>query len=195
MAIAAHPAPVVARHRFNVTQYHLMAEAGILTEDDRVELIDGEILDMSPIGAAHGECVDALNELLTQQVRGRARIRVQGSIRVNDASEPEPDIAVLQRRRHRQALPTTAEVYLVIEVADSSRGYDLGTKLPFYAAAGIAEAFLIDVINDVVERHTEPHDGTYQRVMTARRGETLTSTVLPAVVLPVDVVLGYELPD
>ncbi|HEY8745760.1 MAG TPA: Uma2 family endonuclease, partial [Chloroflexota bacterium] len=142
MAIAEHPAPVVTRRRFNVTEYHLMADAGILTEDDRVELIDGEILKMSPIGAAHGECVDALTELLTQQIRGRARVRVQGSIRVNDASEPEPDIAVLHRRRHRQALPTTSEVYLVVEVADSSRDYDLDIKLPFYAAAGIIEAFL-----------------------------------------------------
>ncbi len=195
MAIAEHPAPVVTRRRFNVTEYHLMADAGILTEADRVELIDGEILKMSPIGAAHGECVDALNELLTQQVRGIARVRVQGSIRVNDSSEPEPDVAVLHRRRHRLALPTASAVYLVIEVADSSRGYDLGIKLPFYAAAGIAEAFLVDVINDVVERHTEPRDGTYQRVVIARRGETLNSTVLPMVTLPVDVVLGHELPD
>lgn len=195
MAIAEHPVPIVTRRRFNVTEYHLMAEAGILTEDDRVELIDGEILEMSPIGAAHGECVDALNELLTQQIRGTARARVQGSIRVNDASEPEPDVALLRRRRHRQALPTTADVYLVIEVADSSRDYDLGTKLPFYAAAGIAEAFLVDIVNDVVERHTEPRDGKYQRVVIAGRGETLTSTVLPAVTLPVDVVLGHELPE
>ena len=195
MAIAEHPVPVVTRRRFNVTEYHLMLEAGILGEDDRVELIDGEIIVMSAIGAAHGECVDALNELLTQQIRGIARVRVQGSIRINDASEPEPDIALLRRRRHRQEVPATSEVYVVIEVADSSRDYDLGTKLPFYAANGIAEAFLVDVVNDVVERHTEPSDGKYQRVVTAGRGETLASTVLPVVILPVDVVLGHELPD
>jgi Uma2 family endonuclease len=195
MAIAEHPASAVTRRRFNVTEYHLMLEAGILSEDDRVELIDGDIIVMSAIGAAHGECVDALNELLTQQVRGIARVRVQGSIRVNDASEPEPDIALLRRRRHRQEVPATGEVYLVIEVADSSRDYDLGAKLPFYAANGIAEVFLVDVVNDVVERHTEPRDGTYQRVVVAGRGETLTSTVLPEVTLPVNVVLGHELPD
>ena len=195
MSIAEHPASAVTRRRFNVTEYHLMLEAGILSEDDRVELIDGDIIVMSPIGAAHGECVDALNELLTQQIRGIARVRVQGSIRVNDASESEPDIALLRRRRHRQEVPATGEVYLVIEVADSSRDYDLGTKLPFYAANGIAEVFLVDVVNDVVERHTEPRDGTYQRVVVAGRGETLTSTVLPEVTLPVNVVLGHELPD
>lgn len=195
MAVAVRQAPVVTRRRFTVTEYHLMAEAGILTEDDRVELIDGEILTMSPIGAVHGECVDALTELLTQQIRGIARDRVQGSIRLNNTSEPEPDIALLRRRRHRQALPTSADVLLVVEVADSSRDYDLGIKLPFYAAAGIAGAFLVDVLNDGVERHTEPRDGAYQRVVTAGRGEALASPVLPAVTLPVDVVLGYELPE
>jgi hypothetical protein len=92
-------------------------------------------------------------------------------------------------------VPTPGEVYLVVEVADSSCAYDLGIKLPFYAANGIAEAFLVDVVNDVVERHTEPRDGRYQRVLVAVRGETLSSTVLPAVTLPVNVVLGHELPD
>lgn len=195
MALAEHQAPAVTRRRFTATEYHQMAEAGILTEDDRVELIDGEILEMSPIGAAHGECVGAMTDLLGPQIRGRARLRVQSSIRLGDASEPEPDLALARRRRYRQALPTAADVLMVIEVADSSRDHDLGVKLPLYAAAGIAEAFLVDVLNDVVERYTEPRDGTYRQVVRAGRGDTLSSTVLPAVTLPVDVVLGYELPD
>ena len=99
-----------------------------------------------------------------------------------------------RRRRYRQAHPTPIDIFFVIEVADSSLDYDHDVKLPLYAAAGIAETFLVDTINDVVERHTDPVDGRYQRVVSAGRGETLTSTVLQVVILPVDVVLGYELP-
>jgi Uma2 family endonuclease len=195
VAIAEHSAPVLTRRRFNVTEYYRMTEVGILREDDHVELIAGEIIQMSPIGASHGECTSALEELLGPQVRGQARLRGQTSMRLDDASEPQPDLALVRYRRYRQTLPTAADVFFLVEVADSSLDYDLGVKLPLYAAAGIGEVFVVDTIHDVVERHTEPRDGHYRCVLRAGRGESLTSTVLPAVTLPLDVVLGYELPE
>jgi Uma2 family endonuclease len=195
MAIAEQSASVVTRRRFNVAEYYRMAEAGILREDDLVELIDGEIIQMSPIGAKHAECVNTVNELMSALVRGQARVRGQSPIHLNDLSEPQPDLVVARPGRYRQSHPTPADILLLIEVADSSLDYDHDVKLPLYATAGIAEVFVVDTIHDVVERHTEPRDGRYQRVISAGRGETLPSTVLPAVVLPVDVALGYELPE
>src|SRR5690242_1275271 len=106
----------VARRLFTVTDYHRMAEAGILTEDDRVELIEGEIVKMTAIGAPHAACVNALTELVMEQVERRARVSVQNPVGLSDISEPEPDISVIRRRDYRKALPTHADVYLVIEV-------------------------------------------------------------------------------
>jgi Uma2 family endonuclease len=194
MVVAEHSV-AVTRRRFNVTEYYRMAEVGILHEDDRVELINGEIIRMCAIGAKHAACVDDLSELLVLLVGRQGRVRTQNPIRLNDETEPEPDLVVARYRSYRQAHPAPVDVLLVIEVADSSLDYDLEVKLPLYAVAGIAEAFIVDTIHELVERHTEPRDGQYQRVVRAGRGETLTSTVLPSVKLPVDIALGYELPE
>ena len=194
MATAEQSASVVTRRRFNAAEYYRMAEAGILREDARVELIDGEIIQMSPIGAKHAECVECLRELMPTLVGKLGRVRVQNPVRLNNATEPEPDLVVAHRRSYRQAHPTAIDIFLLVEVADSSLDYDHDVKLPLYATAGIAEVFVVDTIHDVVERHTEPRDGQYQFVVQAGRGESLPSTVLPAVTLPVDVALGYELP-
>jgi Uma2 family endonuclease len=179
----------VARRRFTVDDYERMAEAGILAEDDRVELIAGEIVEMSPIGGRHVGCVNVLADLLWDVVGREALISVQNPIRLSADGEPQPDIALLRRGAPR-AVPTPEDVLLVIEVADSSRDYDRTVKLPLYAAAGIEETWLVDLVAEVVERHTDPHDGVYRRVASARRGESLSSTVLPAVVLAVDAILG-----
>jgi Uma2 family endonuclease len=195
MAIAEQSASVVTRRRFNVAEYYRMAEAGILHEDDHVELIDGELIQMAASGAKHAACVDALNELMLGLVRGQARVRTQNPIHLNDLTEPQPDLVVARLGRYRQAHPTPADILVLIEVADSSLDYDHDVKLPLYAKAGIAEIFVVDTVHDVVERHIEPVDGQYRHVVSAGRGETLMSTVLPAVILPVDVALGYELPE
>ena len=179
----------VARRRFMVDDYERMAAAGILTEDDRVELIAGEIVEMSPIGDRHVGCVNVLADLLADLVRREALISVQNPIRLSADGEPQPDIALLRRGAPR-AVPTPDDVLLVIEVADSSRDYDRGVKLPLYAAAGIKEAWLVDLVAEIIERHTDPYDGVYRRIAPARRGESLSSTVLPAIVLSVDAVLG-----
>ncbi|HEY8744888.1 MAG TPA: Uma2 family endonuclease, partial [Chloroflexota bacterium] len=182
------------RRRFNVTEYYRMAEIGLLHEDDHVELINGELIQMCAIGAKDGECVGSLGELMIALMGSQYRVRVQNPVHLSDATEPEPDLVVAHRRSYRQAHPTAGDICFLVEVADTSLNYDVGIKLPLYAAAGIAEVFIVDTIHDLVERHTEPRDGEYQRVVRAGRGESLTSTVLPAVTFPVDVALGYELP-
>jgi Uma2 family endonuclease len=180
----------IARRRFTVEDYHRMAEAGILTEDDRVELIAGEVVEMTPIGGPHMGGVNRLNELLTRQVAGSAIVSVQNPIQLSTDGEPQPDIALLRRDAPRDAVPTAADVLLVIEVADTSLAFDRDVKLPLYAAAGIPEAWLFDVGGEALERHSEPRAGEYRLIARARRGESLPSTVLPALVLPVDAILG-----
>jgi Uma2 family endonuclease len=192
--VVAERGVAVTRRRFNVGEYYRMAEAGILHEDDRVELINGEIIQMCAVGAKHAECIDCLSELLIELVGRQGRVRVQNPLHLDDATEPERDLVVARPRSYRQGHPTAGEVLVLVEVADSSLDYDRDVKLPLYAAAGIPEVFVVDAIHDRVERHTEPGDGHYQHVVRAGRGETLGSMVLPSVKLPVDVALGYELP-
>jgi Uma2 family endonuclease len=180
----------VTRRRFLVEDYERMVTAGILTEDDRVELIAGEIVEMSPIGGRHMGRVNVLTALLSRVVMQEALISVQNPIRLSTDGEPQPDIALLRHDASLDTVPTPDDVLLVIEVADSSRDYDRQVKLPLYAAAGIREAWLVDLVDEVIERHTDPRDGIYRRVARAGRGESLTSTVLPAITLSVDAIIG-----
>lgn len=181
---------VPSRRRFTTDEYHLIAEAGVLGEDDRVELIDGEIVEMSPTNGRHVECLGRLTRTLVLQIGARAIVHAQSAIRLSNFREPRPDIAVVRDRAYMGELPTADDVFLVMEVADSSRQYDRNTKLPMYAEAGILESWLFDVVSDVVERHTEPRDCQYRVVARAKRGESLASTVVPDVVITVDDVLG-----
>ncbi len=180
----------IARRRFTADEYHRMAEAGILTEDDRVELIAGEIVEMAAIGVRHADCLTALTDLLRELLGQEVSLRVQNPIHLAEGSEPQPDLALVKRRRYRQTHPTAADVLLVIEVAESSLTYDRSVKLPLYAAAGIAEAWLVNLVDETIERHTDPRGGRYRQTVLAGRGESLASTVLPAVTIPVDAVLG-----
>src|SRR5437763_8245671 len=124
-------AVAITKRYFNVDEYHRMAEAGILSEDDRVELIEGEIVEMSPIGVRHNACIDRLNALLNRYATPSAIVRVQGSVRLSDLSEPQPDIALLRFRDdfYGSGQPGTGDILLLIEAADSSLGYDRGVKL------------------------------------------------------------------
>lgn len=178
------------RYRFSVADYELMIEAGILTEDDRVELLAGEVVAMSPTSGEHMGGVNTVADLLADRVRPDALISVQNPIRLSDDSEPEPDIALLRRGAPRDVVPSVADVLLVIEVAYSSRDTDRNVKFPLYAAAGIPEAWLVDLVAGVIERHTEPRNGRYTLVALAGRGESLPSTVLPHLTFAADDVLG-----
>lgn len=182
----------VTHRRFTVDEYHRMAEMGILKEGDRVELINGEIIEMSPISSRHAAAVDRIMELFKDRIGKAAFVRVQNPIRLNDLSEPQPDLAIVKRRGdfYAQAHPTTEDVWLVIEVAESSAVRDRIVKMPAYANAQIAELWLVDLPGDVIEVYRDPVAGSYQSTQQARRGETLTPQSFPSINLKVDEMLG-----
>jgi Uma2 family endonuclease len=169
-----------------------MAETGILTEADRVELIEGEIVEMSPIGSRHAACVNRLNMLLGRQAGQSFIVSVQNPIIVSDYSEPEPDLAVLLWRGdyYEHELPQSADVLLVVEVADTSVDVDRGVKIPLYARSGIPIMVLVDVPNELIEVHSQPASGQYQSVKIFRRGDSFQLNALPQLSLGVDAILG-----
>jgi Uma2 family endonuclease len=184
--------PEVDRRRFTVDDYDRMAEAGILHEDDRVELIDGEIVQMAAIGLRHMTAVDETARLAVALLFATddLRVSVQNPIRLGRRDEPQPDLMVYRKRADKVgARLTPADVLLIIEVSDTTRIYDRTIKLPRYAAAGIPEAWLIDLVDDRVERHTEPSAEGYRRMDFVLRGEMLVSAMLPALALPMAAII------
>jgi Uma2 family endonuclease len=192
MAPAVATPVTVQRRLFTVAEYARMLTADILSEDDRVELIDGEVCVMSPIGPLHAAMVDRLTRLLVLLCAQAAIVRVQSSIQLNDYTEPQPDFAVLQPRDdfYAQAHPLAADVLLVIEVADTSIAYDREEKLPRYALSGIPEAWLIDLNQQVVEQYTQPRNGQYRNKLTLERGDTLSAQSVSGLRLSVDDLFG-----
>jgi len=182
----------LTRHRFTVDEYHRMGEAGIFHEDDRVELIDGQVAEMTPIGPEHAACVDDLARWLTQRAGASLIVRIQNPLRLGTQDEPEPDLAVVRARPegYRTAHPGPDDVLLVIEVADTSAHYDRQTKIPLYARAGIPEVWLVNLPAGTIEIHREPRGERYTDVRTARRGDTITPLEFPTVTLRVDEILG-----
>lgn len=182
----------VTRRRFTVHEYHRMAEAGILHEDDRVELMGGEIVEMNPIGGRHAKCVTELVRVLIRLVGEDARVSPQNPVKLDEDWEPQPDVAVLRAGERYEAgeLPEPEDILLLIEVAGTSLAYDREVKLPLYARFGIREVWIIDLEAGIIERHTEPASEGYRLVRRAGRGETFASEVLPEVAIPVGAVLG-----
>lgn len=181
------------RHKLSIADYHRMGDAGILHPTARVELIEGEIIDMAPIGSLHASVVATLAELLVVQVRGRAIVFTQNPVTLPPNSEPQPDIALLKPRtdRYRDALPLAADTLLVIEVADTTLQYDREVKMPLYARHGIPEAWLFDLRGGTVNVYLEPGDAGYGKGLRRQRHETIAPTLLPEVRLP----LGEIWPD
>ena len=149
------------RRRFTRAEYHRMGEVGILGEDDRVELIRGEIVEMSPIGRRHRAFVGNLNQLLATRLSGRAIIWMQNPVVLTDDSEPQPDIAVLRQRSYKEREADAEDVYALIEVADSSLAYDRMTKMRLYAESSIPEYWVIDLAHLQVEVLYEPTSAGY----------------------------------
>jgi Uma2 family endonuclease len=184
--------PSVPRRHFTVDEYYCMAKAGVLREDERVELLDGEIIEMSPIGGRHAGCVDDLGEWFILRLAGRAKVRIQNPVRLSSGSEPEPDIALVRPRSdgYRRGHPGPEDVFLIIEVADTTLDYDRDTKLAFYAAAGIPEVWIWDLQGERVLVHRDPHDGQYRRTSVIERGGVLSPEAFPDLELLVDDFLG-----
>jgi Uma2 family endonuclease len=166
----------VQRQLFNVDEYYKMAESGILQPSDRVELIKGEIIRMSPIKSQHSSMVDNLFEKLVLDLHGKYILKSQNPIRLDDFSEPEPDIVVAHFRkdRYRHRHPRPADIYLLIEVADTSLDYDREIKAPLYAEAGIPEYWIVNIADEQIEIFRHLESGEFQEKTTAKAGETAT---------------------
>ena len=178
--------------RFTADEYHQMIEAGVFGQDERLELIDGGIVEMSPIGDRHAACVRRLNELLGQLCSGRAIVDVQNPIIVGADYAPQPDLALLRPRADYYAAhtPTAVDCLLVIEVADTSAEFDRQIKMPRYARGGVAELWLVDLERDVVLVYQDPMGDAYQHVEVFRRGETIALGVAEGRRVQVQSILG-----
>lgn len=149
------------RRRLSVTDFHRMAEAGIFGESERVELIDGELVDMPPIGPAHADIVNvlvkALSRALSHTCAGeRYLLTVQNPVQLHQYAEVYPDAAVVRQQRYNESHPTPEDVFLIIEVSDTTLTYDREVKIPSYAACGIPEAWIINIVDRCVEVYREP---------------------------------------
>ncbi|MCS7207332.1 MAG: Uma2 family endonuclease [Dehalococcoidia bacterium] len=183
---------VGARRLFTVEEYHRMAETGILGEDDRVELLEGEIRTMAPIGIRHASTVLRLIRILSEKVGPHAFVNAQNPVRLGPYSEPQPDITLLVPRPdyYASAHPGPQDVLLLIEVADTSADYERQVKVPLYARAGVREVWLVDLAAGCVEVYREPAGQGYGRVERVGRGERLTPLALPGLEVPVEAILG-----
>jgi Uma2 family endonuclease len=171
------------RHRFTVAEYHRMAETSMFAPEARVELIEGEIIDMPPIGSPHAGTVDYLADVLKLACGRRAIVRTQNPIFLDLHSEPQPDIALLRPRPdfYRSSHPTPADIFLIIEVTDTSLTYDTQIKLPLYALYGIPEVWLADIPNRRFTVHRNPTRTGYEDVQTLTDLSAVTPLLLPGV--------------
>ncbi|GAB6062212.1 Uma2 family endonuclease [Deferrisoma palaeochoriense] len=162
-----------ARRRFSVDEFHRMARAGIFGEDDRVELLEGEVVEMTPIGSRHAGCVRRLVHVLAGSAGDRFLLSVQDPLQLGPRTEVQPDLAILRPRDdfYASAHPQAKDALLVIEVADTSAETDRTVKVPLYAKAGVPEVWLVDLPDDRVEVYRHPEGGTYAETRTVRPGD------------------------
>jgi len=177
--------PWVARRRITVAEYHRMGEVGILSQEDRVELIEGQLVAMVPIGSTDSGTTIALNHILMQAVGERAFVSVQNPIRLDDHSEPQPDFALLRPRAdyYRRQTPGPADVFVLIEVSDSSLRYDRSVKRALYARYGIPEFWVVNLIAREVEVCRTPVGEEYTSISRVGAGATLEPVCLPGSVI------------
>ena len=192
---APAPAEGPAPRLFTVDEYYKMAEVGILRPDEHVELIDGKIIQMPPSGPEHADSVDTVVELFADRVRPRARIRVQSAVQLGSHALPEPDVVLIRTPAgrgapYRSAHPGRDDIFLVVEVADSSLTHDVGEKASMYARSGLAELWVIDIPNDRLLVHREPAPDGYANVRTLARGDAISPLAFPDVTFTVDEILG-----
>ncbi len=182
----------VARRHFTVDEYDRFIEAGFFGPEERLELVDGEIVAINPIGVRHAACVTRLTTLLSAGLRGGALVSVQNPVVLGERQEPQPDLAVLRHRDDYYATcrPGPSDVRLLIEVADTTMTFDRAVKVPRYAAAGVPEVWLVDLQRDAVLVYQGPTAEGYTITPTARRGEPLAPLAFPDVSIDVEQIIG-----
>ena len=177
---------------FTVDEYYRMAEAGILGPEDRVELIDGEIIEMSPIGIRHLSCVNRATEAFITAFKGRAVVSPQNPLRLSNYTEPQPDLVLLKPRADYYAAkhPYAEDALLVLEVSDTTLRYDRNVKLPHYAAAGIPEVWIENLQEDLLLVCRDPSGNDYKTQLTLQRGDSVSIAAFPDVTFNVADLLG-----
>jgi Uma2 family endonuclease len=175
----------LARRKLSISEFHRMGEAGILREDDRIELIHGEMIEMAPIGSRHAGAVNRLSRILTLASGTDAVVATQNPLALPPDNEPQPDIALLKPRTddYGGSLPDAGDVLLIIEVADTTLGYDRDLKLPLYAQHRVPEVWLVDLQSGSLSIYLDPAPQGYRHVLTPRNDETIWPTLLPKVKL------------
>ena len=175
------------KHRFNVNEYYRMGETGVLPPDARVELLDGEIIDMSPIGPFHGGVTNHLIQLFSVAAKGRWIVSAGNPVRLDDYSEPQPDIMLVTPAKdfYRKRHPQPADVFLLVEVADSSLLRDVNEKLPVYGRSGIAEVWIVNLNDETIEVYRQPHFTGYGIKAVLSAGDLAKSQAFPDVVINV----------
>jgi len=178
---------VQTTHRFNVSEYYRMAETGVLRPDARVELLDGEIIDRSPIGHFHGGVVARLVRLLNKLSNDRWLVWPQNAVRLDENTEPQPDIALLKPSPddYTGHQPVASDVFMLIEVADSSLELDRDRKLPHYGRAGIVEVWVVNLVDQAIEVHREPNFTGYSSTAILRAGDQARLLAFPDAVVDV----------
>jgi Uma2 family endonuclease len=183
---------VRVHHRFTVEDYYRMAEVGVIARGARVELLDGQLVDMMPIGPFHSGVVDRLVELFSEQNQQRWSVRAQNPLRLDKHSEPQPDVMLLKRRAdsYTRNHPVPDDVFLIIEVADSSLDLDQCEKLPVYGKAGIPEVWIVNLPERHIEVYREPHFAGYAKADIIREGENASPSAFPDVQVSVAALLA-----
>src|ERR1700730_17034958 len=178
------------RRLFTAEQFFQMIATGILTKHDHVELLEGEILEMTPIGRSPAACTANLTRIFILGIDGRGIVWSPGTIHLSDRSAPQPDLAVLRPtpRKYRDAYPVPEDVLLLVEISDSSLRRDRELKLPIYARAGIQEYWIVDVQDEVVDVHTSPASLNYASARTFCRGEFISPAAFPDLAIAVDAI-------
>lgn len=180
--------PGTATRKFTVEEYYKLEEAGILKEDDRVELIEGEIVEMAPIGSRHFAAVNRLMRLLDRQIGDRGIVSVQNPLLLSERSMPQPDIVLLAPSSddYRHRIPGPENTLLIVEIADSSLQYDRLTKAPLYARAGIAEVWLVDLVQNCIEVYRQPQAGEFSKHLRFDRGSEVSPQPFPDIKIRVE---------
>jgi Uma2 family endonuclease len=175
------------RKKFTVTDFQQMAESGIIKDQDRFELIEGELIDMGKIGTKHAAYVDRLNDLLRDKFGKRVLVRSQNPVELNNYSQPQPDLAIVTRKAdyYETRHPQPDEIFLLVEVADSTLELDREIKVPLYAQSKIIELWLVDLNQQAIAVYRQPHFNHYQEQAIFTPGQTISPVLFPDVIIEV----------